>query len=130
MLHFHCWCTRCRLIWIGSKRKPDSSKEEHPNNDWESEKIWRKSNSKIPTNMEKRIFLVKFDEEKKEMFCIVCRKYPTPIKRAGFMSASMVRPTLVFAVILLWVTRRATLITFVFNKLKMKKNQSRRRCSE
>ena len=40
------------------------------------------------------------------------------------MSASMDRPPLVFAVILLRVTRGATLTTFVFSELKAKKNQA------
>ena len=87
MLRFHCQCTRCRLICltygkIESKRKPDSSKEEHP----KSEKVKKHEESRIrkfqPT-WKKEFPWVKFDAEKNEMFCIVCRKYPTVADKAS-----------------------------------------------
>ena len=118
-------------LWtIGSKRKPDSSKEEHPKSEkvkkYEESRIW-----KFQPTWNKEFSWVKFDVEKNEMFCTVCCKYPTVANKASQLYVGINGlPPLVFAVILSWVTRRAILITFVFNELKTKKNQSRHRYSE
>ena len=70
-------------LWkISSKRKPDSSKKEHP----KSEKVKKYEEGQIrkfqPT-WNKEFPWVKFDAEKNEMFCIVCHKYPTVPDKAS-----------------------------------------------
>ena len=63
-------------LWkTGSKRKPDTSKEEHLNN----EKVTKYESwiRKFQPTWKKEFPWVKFDEEKKEMLCIACRKCPT-----------------------------------------------------
>ena len=68
-------------LWkIGRKRKPDPSKEE-------SEKAKKKYEEsrirKFQPTWKKEFPWVQFDEEKNEMFCIVCRKYPTVADKAS-----------------------------------------------
>ena len=70
-------------LWkIGIKRKPDSSKEEHP----KSEKVKKYEESRIrkfqPT-WNKEFPWAKFDAEKNEMFCNVCHKYATVADKAS-----------------------------------------------
>ena len=66
-------------LWkIGSNRKPDPSKEEHPNS--EMKKVIFE---KFQPTWKKEFPWFKFDKEKKEMFCIVCHKYLTVADIAG-----------------------------------------------
>ena len=69
-------------LWkIGSKRKPDSSKDENPN----SEKVKNSEGRirKFQPSWKKEFPRVEFDDENKERFCVVCCKYPTVPDKAS-----------------------------------------------
>lgn len=66
-------------LWkIGSNRKPDPSKEEHPNSEMKKVKF-----EKFQPTWKKEFPWFKFDKEKKEMFCIVYHKYLTKADIVG-----------------------------------------------